>query len=143
MATLIMKLPESLWQRMQALRDEDWTLLAVRAFEARIAEVDREDSSNVIEAAANRLRAGKNEEGQADRIGYDRGYSWARDRAKYRDLQAMIDAPSYASAAQVVRNTSGFCERDEFGDALRPSDEMWEAFVDGATQLYRDIDGRT
>ena len=53
----------------------------------------------------------------------------------------MAGAPTYDAAARVARDSRRFSERDEFGDAMRPSDEMWEAFVDGATALYRDVEG--
>jgi hypothetical protein len=98
---------------MQGAPGEDWGTIAQRAIEAHLA-----------------LR--RNES-------YASGYSWARDRADIRDLKAMVGSTTYASAADVVRATPGFSQRDEFGDHLAPSDEMWEAFVDGAAQLYRDV----
>lgn len=55
-----------------------------------------------------------------------------------RDLRALVDAPNYQSAANVVRRTKGFSQSDEFGDCAYPSNEMWEAFVDGATVLYNE-----
>ena len=69
---------------------------------------------------------------------YDLGYGWARDRAGVRDLRAVVDAPNYQSAADIVRSTKGFSQRDEFGDFACFSDEMWDAFVDGATTLYNE-----
>ena len=69
---------------------------------------------------------------------YDQGYTWARDRALTRDLRAMISAPNYRTAVDIVRGTKGFSQRDEFGDCAYPSDEIWEAFVDGATARYNE-----
>lgn len=112
--------PEALWQRMRACRGEDWADVAIRAFTARAAQL-AEHSAHLKESASYRL-----------------GYAWARDHADVADLQAVARAPSYASAAELVRRSRGFRERDEFGDALQPSDEMWEAFVDGASAQFND-----
>lgn len=50
----------------------------------------------------------------------------------------MVSAPNYRTAVDIVRGTKGFSQRDEFGDCAYPSDEMWEAFVDGATARYNE-----
>jgi hypothetical protein len=142
MAKLTIQLPDSLWQRMQDLRGEDWSSVAARAFEARL-EACRSEAVKPGPEVVDRLRASKERHMRRQRTaGYDSGYAWARDRAEYGDLQAMIEAPSYDAAAQIVRNSRGFRERDEFGDALWPTEEIWESFVDGATALYRDVEGR-
>lgn len=117
------EVPETLWQRMHACRGEDWPAVAVQAFAAR----EKELAARAVESRRS--------------AGYDIGYSWARERAQPRDLKAMAEAPTYASAASIVRRSRGFSQRDEFGDALNPSDEMWEAFVDGATARYNDVSG--
>lgn len=113
--------PEPLWQGMQARGAEDWAAVALRAFDARVKELGAHSPESRRNAS------------------FHIGYNWARDRAPPRDLVAMVDAPSYASAAAIVRKSAGFSQRDEFGDALSPSDEMWEAFVDGATARYNDV----
>jgi hypothetical protein len=113
MARIELDLPDALWQRMQSAHGVDWSAVAAKAIESHLAS--RNDES------------------------YASGYSWARDRAEPHDLEAMVHASSYASAANVVRASRGFSQRDEFGDQFAPSDEMWEAFVDGATQRYRDM----
>ena len=123
MAKIEIELPDAMWQLMQARADVDWPELARRAFDARL-EADRMGGN-----------------GHQNR-GYGIGYTWARDRAEFRDLVAMVKAPDYAAAAAIVRQAKGFCQRDEFGDALHPSDEMWESFVDGATALYNDVANR-
>jgi hypothetical protein len=50
----------------------------------------------------------------------------------------MVGAPDYRAAVDIVRRTKGFSQRDEFGESMYPSDEMWEAFVDGATARYNE-----
>jgi hypothetical protein len=142
MAKLTVDLPDSLWDRMRTLSDADWSAVAARAFEMHL-DARGLDGNKPGSAIVDRLRASKGRYIRTQRsAGYGSGYAWARDRAEYSDLQAMIEAPSYAAAVDVVRNSRRFSERDEFGDALRPSDEMWEAFVDGATALYHDVEGR-
>jgi hypothetical protein len=116
MPRIELDMPDALWQRMQNAPGEDWGAIAVKAIEAHLALRKHES--------------------------YASGYSWARDRADIRDLKAMVESTTTASATDIVRGTRGFSQRDEFGDHLAPSDEMWEAFVDGATQLYRDVSGR-
>ena len=115
MPRIELEVPDALWQRMQSAPGEDWATIAVRAIEAHFALRKKES--------------------------YASGYSWARDRADMRDIKAMVESPTTASAADIVRGTRGFSQRDEFGHHLAPSDEMWEAFIDGATQLYRDVSG--
>ena len=115
MPRIELEVPDALWQRMQSAPGEDWASIAAKAFEAHLA-----------------LRK---------KMSYASGYAWARDRANMQDLKAVVDATNQASATELVRGTRGFSPRDEFGDQRAPSDEMWEAFVDGATQLYRDRSG--
>jgi hypothetical protein len=112
--------PDDLWERMRGCRDVDWSEVALRAFGDRVAEA-------MARAA-----------GARSSPGYRLGYAWARDHADADEVKAVAEASSYRSAADIVRRTRAFRERDEFGDALKPSDEMWEAFVDGATAQYND-----
>jgi len=120
MVKIEIEIPDALWRRMQAKADVDWTEVARRAFDARLE--------------GDRMRAEMH-----DCPSYGIGYNWARDRAEFRDLVAMVKASDYAAAAAIVRQSKGFRQRDEFGDALHPSDEMWESFVDGAAALYNDL----
>ncbi len=122
--------------------DEDWSTIARKAFESHLKRSAGRDDSGPLSAAIDRLRVGKAayDHGQAT-ASYGHGYAWARDRATFRDLRAIVDSPDHLSAANVVRRSKGFSQRDEFGDAAYPSDEMWEAFVDGATALFHDVEG--
>jgi hypothetical protein len=142
MTTITLDLPEELVQRMTMAGDEDWSTIARTAFESHLKRsVGRDDAGPLI-AAIDRLRAGKADYDQGQTTSsYGHGYAWARDRAEFRDLRAIVDAPDYLSAADIVRRSKAFSQRDEFGDAAYPSDEMWEAFVDGATALFNDVAG--
>jgi hypothetical protein len=142
MTTFTLDLPEELVQRMRMAGDEDWSTIARTAFESYLKRAGGRDDSGPLSAAIDRLRADKAkfDQGQAT-ASYGHGYAWARDRAEFRDLRAIVDAPDYLSAADVVRRSKAFSQQDEFGDAAYPSDEMWEAFVDGATALFNDVAG--
>jgi len=142
MTAITFDLPEELVQRMEMAGNEDWSTIARKAFESHLKRSAGRDDSETLSAAIDRLRAGKAayDEGQTT-ASYGHGYAWARDRAEFRDLRAVVDAPDYLSAASVVRRSKAFSQQDEFGDAAYPSDEMWEAFVDGATALFHDVAG--
>lgn len=143
MERLEIELPDPLWARMRAEAGADWAAIAIRAFESHLARSRTPESWMPSPSAIERLRDSKSRHDEAQKSeSYGHGYAWARDRARFSDLRAMVEAPTYRSAADVVRGTAGFSQRDEFGDSLHPSDEMWEAFVDGATQLYRDVADR-
>jgi hypothetical protein len=143
MTTMTVDLPEELVQRMTMAGDQDWSTIARKAFESHLRRLAiRPTECGSLSVAIDRLRAGKASYDQGQTAAsYGQGYSWARDRAEFRDLRALVDAPDYLSAADVVRRSKGFSQRDEFGDAAYPSDEIWEAFVDGATALYHDVAG--
>jgi hypothetical protein len=112
--------PEALWERMRSCRGVDWSEVALRAFDGRVAQV-------MTRAADARSSPS-----------YRLGYAWSGANADPRALQAVAEAASYRSAADIVRRSPGFRARDEFGDTQKPSDEMWEAFVDGAAAQYND-----
>ena len=141
MATINLYLPDDLRRRMDDASGEDWSAIAQQAFESHLerlavsADASRDVSTRVYGPQASHA----SEEKVAANAAYDHGYAWAKGRAVHRELQAVVDSPDYRSAADVVRRTKGFSASDEFGNCAFPSDEMWEAFVDGATALYNDM----
>jgi hypothetical protein len=141
MATIHVTVPDALKRRMDGAGEQDWSAVAQRAFESHLQRMEAGATAGAQPgAAAEKLRSGKPsyEEVQKN-AGYEHGYAWARDRAHFHDLQTMVDAPDYRSAANVVRRSEGFSQRDEFGDTSLPSEEMWEGFIDGATALYNEV----
>jgi hypothetical protein len=144
MATVNVYVSDALRQRMDEAADQNWSAIAQQAFEAHLARLARRSKfEGRLDAAVERLQASKARyEEEQNSSGYDRGYAWAKDRAEFHDLASMVEAPDYDSAVSIVRKTRGFQQRDEFGDAILPSDEMWEGFVDGATALYNEVAGR-
>jgi len=141
MATTIeIHVPDELRRRMDEASGEDWSQVARQAIERHLDRL-------VPPATAPLHRSpdgdgqppdGAAEQTQLANAAYDQGYTWARDRAVSRDLRAMVSAANYRTAVDIVRGTKGFSQRDEFGDCAYPSDEMWEAFVDGATARYNE-----
>lgn len=140
MASIKLHVPDELRQRMAKASGEDWSAVARQAFESHLerlaiaAKVGGQLPTAVDGPQYDHALDGT----KAGNAAYEHGYAWARDRAEARDLRALVDAPNYRSAAGIVRKTKGFSQRDEFGDWAQPSDEMWEAFVDGATAHYND-----
>ena len=142
MATTIeIHLPDELRRRMDEASGEDWSQVARQAIERH-----RERLVPPATAPLHPLRTdgdgqspgGVAEQRRLENAAYDQGYTWARDRAVTRDLRAMVSARNYRTAVDIVRGTKGFSQRDEFGDCAYPSDEIWEAFVDGATARYNE-----
>jgi len=140
MATIEIHVPDELRRRMDEAGNEDWSEIARQAFERHLHGLATRAS------AALHPRIDGDDRGSGDSAeerafagaAYDHGYAWARDRAAKGDLRAMVNARSYRAAVDIVRSTKGFSQRDEFGDCAFPSDEMWEAFVDGATARYNE-----
>jgi hypothetical protein len=132
--------PDELHRRIGQASGEDWSAVARQAFESHLERLAiAAKAGGQVPPSVDSVQGSLSTDGnRAGNAAYDYGYAWARDRAGARDLRAVVDAPSYRSAAGIVRRTKGFSHHDEFGDWAQPSDEMWEAFVDGATALYND-----
>lgn len=140
MALIKLYVPDELHRRIGQAGGEDWSAVVRQAFESHLERLaNAAKARGQAPPAADSPQAGSSADGnRAGNAAYEHGYAWARDRAGARDLRAVVDAPNYRSAAGIVRRTKGFSQHDEFGDWAQPSDEMWEAFVDGATARYND-----
>ena len=142
MATTIeIHVPEELRRRMDEASGEDWSQVARQAIERHLERLALPGSAPLHPSRTDgdkRPPGGAAEQRRLANAAYDQGYTWARDRAVTRDLRAMVNAANYRTAVDIVRGTKGFSQRDEFGDCAYPSDEMWEAFVDGATARYNE-----
>jgi len=139
--TIEIHVPDELRRRMDEASGEDWSQVARQAIERHLERLVPPATAPLHPSHTD--RDGQPPGGAAERrrlanAAYDQGYTWARDRAVSRDLRAMVSAPNYRTAVDIVRGTKGFSQRDEFGDCAYPSDEMWEAFVDGATARYNE-----
>ncbi len=141
MATTIeIHVTDELRRRMDEASGEDWSQVVRQAIEKHLGQLARAASAPLH---TSRIDGDGPQPGAAAQRGsantaYDQGYTWARDRAVTRDLRAMVNAANYRTAVDIVCGTKGFSQRDEFGDCAYPSDEMWEAFIDGATARYNE-----
>jgi hypothetical protein len=141
MAIVEIHVPDELRRRMDEVGDEDWSQIARQAIERRLEQLISLASAARRPSCADgdgEPPGNAAEQRRLANAAYDQGYTWARERAPGRDLRAMVSAPDYRTAVDIVRGTKGFSQRDEFGDSAYPSDEMWEAFVDGATAQYNE-----
>jgi hypothetical protein len=139
--TIEIHVPDELRRRMDEARGEDWSQVARQAIERRLEQLAPPATAPLHASRAGgdgQAPGGAAEQRRLANAAYDQGYAWARDRAVTRDLRSMVGAPNYRTAVDIVRGTKGFSRRDEFGDGAYPSDEMWEAFVDGATARYNE-----
>ena len=142
MATTIqIHVPDELRRRMDQASGEDWSQIATQAIEKHLERLALPATASLQTSRADgdgQPPGGAAEQRRLENAAYDQGYTWARDRAVARDLRALVNAADYRRAVDIVRGTKGFSQRDEFGDSAYPSDEMWEAFVDGATARYNE-----
>ena len=142
MATTIqIHVPDELRRRMDQAGGEDWSQIARQAIARHLERLVPSASAPLHPSRRQGDGSppeGAGEQSQLANAAFDQGYTWARDRAITRDLRAMVNAANYRTAVDIVRGTKGFSQRDEFGDCAYPSDEMWEAFVDGATARYNE-----
>ena len=142
MATTIeIHVPDELRRRMDEASGEDWSQVARQAIEKHLERLVAPVTAPLHSSRTDgdgQPPGGAAEQRRLANAAYDQGYTWARDRAVTRDLRAMVNAANYRTAVDIVRGTKGLSQRDEFGDGAYPSDEMWEAFVDGATARYNE-----
>ena len=138
--TFEIQVPDELRRLMDEASGEDWSQIARQAIERHLERLALAASAPfpTPSNAVGPPPGGAAEQRRLAIAAYDHGYTWARDRAVTRDLRAMVNAANYRTAVDIVRGTKGFSQRDEFGDCAYPSDEMWEAFVDGATARYNE-----
>jgi hypothetical protein len=157
MARINLSIPDDLRTRMSALdKPINWSEVAQAAFEREVsaATFNGEDMESVIE----RLKASKEEYDAAERgDGMRCGREWAKVKASFKDLRAIskVDFGNGDFAefdmGLVVDKALG---RDPHND---PEDSLWsdgsenlvlpvnayvEAFVEGAKQVWEEVDGK-
>ena len=70
--------------------DENWSAIASRAFEVRIAELKAMNTANKEESTLQRLKASKlKHESEASTSGRDSGVSWVNDSAEYEHIRRL------------------------------------------------------
>jgi hypothetical protein len=93
--TIEIHVPDALRRRMDEASGEDWSQVARRAIERHLERLALPASAPLHplrtdgDGAPPGLAADQRRLANA---AYDHGYTWARDRAATRDLQAMVNA---------------------------------------------------
>jgi hypothetical protein len=85
--------PPDLKRRMEVVEEEvNWSGVACRAFEAKLAEMASKKERKTMDDVISRLRASKQQEEDADyRGGEARGRKWAETRAEAYELMRLED----------------------------------------------------
>jgi hypothetical protein len=157
MARINVSVPDSLKERMSALDDRvNWSEVAQTAFEREVAirTFKGDDMEDVIE----RLRSSKAEyETEARGDGLLHGQDWAKRIASFKDLRelAKVDFGSRNyEEFEMALFVDGALGRDTRND---PDESLWsdgdgdldlpinsyvEAYVEGAKQIWDEVNGK-
>jgi hypothetical protein len=131
--------PIDLKERMDAVAGQvNWSQVAVRAFEEKLAELAAAKTEKTMGDAIQRLRASKlRGEDEAWTKGYEAGQEWARDEAEAEELDRLAtlvgrvqhdrdfdwtSSDAYGIANHVLAEISGEDRIDR-----RDSEEFWKA----------------
>ena len=139
--TVEIHVPDELRRHMDEACGEDWSQVARQAIERRLERLAPPATAPLRPSSTDGDEQRPGDAPDRSRFAnaaYDQGYAWARDRAGTRHLRAMVNARNYQEAVGIVRGTGGFSQYDAFGDYTYLSDQMWEAFVDGAVARYNE-----
>jgi hypothetical protein len=82
--------PAALKERMEQVEGVNWSAIACRAFEAKLAEIITKKGAKDMEDVVARLKASKAKTGDADKIrGREAGREWASSRAEAVELERL------------------------------------------------------
>jgi hypothetical protein len=160
MARVSIYVPDELKARMDRAGELNWSAAAQRAFEIELNQARWKMVENEIDRVADRLRASKLQEDEANRnAGHMFGQKWARDLATYGELERIAtyehwDQSAVAGDYEVVFSNRIF-DAVDWRD-VDPSDrvDLWEkissrrvapaqawleGFVEGATEVWNEV----
>ncbi len=134
--------PVELKARMDAVSEPvNWSAVACRAFERKLAEHIKSRGVNDMQDVIQRLQASKRRyQEEATQAGYDEGAKWAREQAEYDELRNLFMAPNGTSMIFSIDTffTTGsgdaYCSAERFVFVIRPE-------LDGDRQAARDFWG--
>jgi hypothetical protein len=90
MAKMTIYLPDKLKARMDAVEGVNWSPLAARAFEAKLAEIITLKGAKEMDDVIARLKASKAKTDDASTIrGREAGREWAKDHAEAAELERL------------------------------------------------------
>jgi hypothetical protein len=118
--------PRNLKRRMDAVKEGiNWSAVACRAFEDKLAEIDTKKEEKTMAAVIQRLRATKPD--ALYQQGHEDGRRWASERAEYDDL---VRLEQLYTRRRAERGWENFFERD-YG---RPSPDQVMVALSKAAQ---------
>ena len=92
MAKMTIYVPDDLKRRMDEVEGVNWSPLACRAFESKLAEIISQRGAKNMSDVVSRLKASKAKTiDEATLRGQQAGKTWASDRAEFEDLQRLED----------------------------------------------------
>ena len=141
MARISLYIPDELRMRMDAAGTEiNWSEVARPSLTAAVAAFEHRKGKNVS-TAIERLRASKRHFDQQEKIlGYDRGRSWAENKAEYKELvqlQRRRKEHPEETPEDALTNVV------EPGSAQQittwPSDQYGYGFIEGALKFFSEV----
>jgi len=170
MARTTISVPDDLKKRMDRVKEPvNWSAVAAKAFDLKLGELARNRKEKTMDSVVERLRASKIQHVNAvERLGREAGRMWASNVAEYDELEHIADidtnewfngepmAPygwcdylAFAVLGTPQSELDGSVSQDFWDSAVgdshdpRITSEKWlEGFIDGATDVYRNVEGK-
>ena len=159
--------PEDLETRMSKFPDANWSAVCQEAVEAHIRKLNlrTKTMTSAMERASERLKVSKFEYVEkAHERGRSAGAYWAADRAEYGELKRLADSADQLTdldtidalgapgiVIRVIESEAEFAGRQSIADFWvnlgfdKNDDDLysaawWEGFVEGAVELFDNVD---
>lgn len=170
MARTTISISDDLKKRMDRVKEPvNWSAIAKEAFELKLGEIARNRKEKTMENVIERLRASKIQRvNTVERLGREAGRTWATNVAEYDELERAAEINTNEWFNGVPNAPYGWCDYLAFtildtseddrdgsvaadfwnravGDPRDPrlESEKWlEGFIDGATDVYRDVESK-
>lgn len=150
MAKMTIYVPDDLKGRMDQAEGVNWSPLACRAFEGKLAEIITQRGVRDMKDVATRLRTSKQKsEDMYVKRGRLDGQDWAKNSAEAEELERLA-AYDAAFASQSIRsfesvpNASAYGEDEHFVFVIRPDDDgerraardFWEELLSDDAEVF-------
>jgi hypothetical protein len=167
MARTTISVSDDLKKKMDRVKEPvNWSAIAAEAFELKLGEIARKRKEKTMDNVIERLRASKIQRvNVVQRLGREAGRVWATNVAEYDELERTADIdtndwfvgqPSapYGWSDRLAFAILGTTQNDrdsrvaadfweaavgDSRDARLASDNFLEGFIDGATDVYREV----
>jgi hypothetical protein len=168
----IVSIPDDLKKRMDKVADQvNWSAVAASAFEKKLGEIAESKETKDMNDVIQRLRKSKIEsEGETFKEGRDAGKSWVENNAEVPELKRLdryhaenhrdawylctVESDAFSAAEHLARAITGDNDLDrsgmrEFWQGVLGDDEekihdddFLKGFVDGAMELWSEVEGK-